>query len=51
MAIKPRRVAVMLDLQWLYKRHAAIFVGTQQYAIRSNSLHNIDCCFSLCRLS
>ena len=32
MAIKPRRVAVMLDLQWLYKRHAAIFVGTQQYA-------------------
>jgi len=32
MARKPRRVAVMLDLQWLYKRHAAIFVGTQQYA-------------------
>jgi hypothetical protein len=32
MARKPRRVAVMLDLQWLYKRHAAIFVGTQKYA-------------------
>ena len=32
MARKPHRVAVMLDLQWLYKRHAAIFVGTQQYA-------------------
>ena len=51
MTIKPRRVAVMLDLQLLYKRHAAIFVGTQQYANRSNPLHNIDCCFSLCRLS
>ena len=32
MARKPHRVAVMLDLQWRYKRHAAIFVGTQQYA-------------------
>jgi LacI family transcriptional regulator len=32
MGRKPRRVAVMLDLQWPYKRHAAIFVGTQQYA-------------------
>jgi LacI family transcriptional regulator len=29
---KPRRVAVMLDLDWPYKRHAGIFVGTQQYA-------------------
>ena len=29
---KPRRVAVMLDLVWPYKRHAAIFAGTQQYA-------------------
>ncbi|MCA9189240.1 MAG: substrate-binding domain-containing protein, partial [Planctomycetales bacterium] len=26
------RVAVMLDLQWPYKRHADIFAGTQQYA-------------------
>lgn len=32
MAKKPRRIAVMLDLQWVYKRHAAIFVGMQQYA-------------------
>lgn len=32
MAKRPRRVAVMLDLQWLYKRHAAIFVGIQRYA-------------------
>jgi LacI family transcriptional regulator len=29
---KPRRVAIMLDLQWPYKRHAGVFVGTQQYA-------------------
>jgi len=29
---KPRRVAVMLDLDWPYKRHAGIFVGFQQYA-------------------
>ena len=28
----PRRVAVMLDLDWPYKRHAGIFAGTQQYA-------------------
>ncbi len=28
----PRRVAVMLDLKWPYKRHAGIFAGTQQYA-------------------
>ncbi len=32
MGRKSRRVAVMLDLQWLYKRHASIFIGTQQYA-------------------
>lgn len=32
MAKRPRRVAVMLDLQWTQKRHAAIFAGTQQYA-------------------
>ena len=29
---KPRRVALMLDLQWPFKRHAGIFAGTQQYA-------------------
>jgi LacI family transcriptional regulator len=28
---KPR-VAVMLELHWPYKRHADVFVGTQQYA-------------------
>lgn len=27
-----RRVAIVLDLQWPYKRHAGIFAGTQQYA-------------------
>ena len=32
MTKKLKRIAVMLDLQWLYKRHAAIFVGMQQYA-------------------
>ncbi len=29
---KPRRVALMLDLQWPYKRHAEIFAGIQRYA-------------------
>ena len=29
---KPSRVAVMLNLDWPYKRHAGIFAGTQQYA-------------------
>lgn len=28
----PRRVALMLDLQWPYKRHSEIFSGIQQYA-------------------
>jgi LacI family transcriptional regulator len=32
MSKKPRRVAVMLDLVWPYKRHAEVFAGTQQYA-------------------
>ncbi len=27
-----RRVALMLDLEWSYKRHAGIFAGTQQFA-------------------
>lgn len=30
--LKPRRVAVMLDLDWPYKRHTGVFVGMQQYA-------------------
>ena len=29
---KPRRVAIQLELEWPYKRHAALFAGTQQYA-------------------
>ena len=29
---RPRRVAVMLDLKWPYKRHTGIFAGTQRYA-------------------
>lgn len=32
MARKPRRVALMLDLEWPYKRHASTFAGTQRYA-------------------
>jgi len=30
--MEPRRIAIMLDLQWPYKRHAAVFAGTQKYA-------------------
>ena len=30
---RPRRVALMLDLQWLYKRHADVFIGIQRYAL------------------
>lgn len=29
---RTRRIALMLDLQWPYKRHAGIFAGTQRYA-------------------
>jgi LacI family transcriptional regulator len=29
---RPRRIAVMLDLEWPHKRHANVFVGIQQYA-------------------
>lgn len=32
MARKPPRVAIALDLQWPYKRHAGIFAGVQRYA-------------------
>ncbi|MCA9267089.1 MAG: hypothetical protein KDA41_01395, partial [Planctomycetales bacterium] len=32
MAKKLRRIALVLNLQWPYKRHAGIFAGTQQYA-------------------
>jgi len=33
---KPRRVSIMLQLDWAYKRHAGIFAGTQQYAQEHN---------------
>ena len=29
---KRRRVAIMLDLNWPYKRHHGVFAGTQEYA-------------------
>lgn len=32
MARPPRRVALMLDLRWPYKRHAEVFAGVQRYA-------------------
>jgi len=39
---RPRRVALMLDLQWPYKRHAGIFAGTQQYAEEHGWISIID---------
>jgi LacI family transcriptional regulator len=38
----PRRVGLMLDLQWPYKRHAAIFSGIQRYAEEHGWLSVID---------
>ena len=32
MGKKTRRVALMLELRWPYKRHAEVFAGTQRYA-------------------
>jgi LacI family transcriptional regulator len=37
-----RRVALMLDLQWPYKRHAEIFSGIQRYAEEHGWLSVID---------
>lgn len=37
---KPRQVALTLDLQWPYKRHAGVFAGTQRYA-REQGWHSI----------
>ena len=42
MTQQPRRVALMLDLQWPYKRHAGIFAGTQQYAEEHGWIPIID---------
>lgn len=38
----PRRVALMLDLVWTYKRHTGIFSGTQQYADEHGWISIID---------
>ena len=40
MSEKPKRVAIMLDLQWPYKRHASTFAGTQQFA-KEHGWHSI----------
>ena len=40
MAAPPKRVAIMLDLQWPYKRHASTFAGTQQFA-KEHGWHSI----------
>ena len=40
MAGNPKRVAIMLDLQWPYKRHASTFAGTQQFA-KEHGWHSI----------
>lgn len=33
MSPRPRRVAIMLDLRWPYKRHSEIFAGVQRWPI------------------
>lgn len=38
----PRRVAIMLDLQWPYKRHAEVFAGVQRYAVEQGWVSIID---------
>jgi LacI family transcriptional regulator len=38
----PPRVALMLDLQWPYKRHAEIFAGVQRYAVAHGWVSIID---------
>lgn len=39
---KTRRVALMLDLQWPYKRHAEVFAGIQRYAAERGWVSIID---------
>ena len=39
---RPRRVALVLDLEWPYKRHAGIFAGTQRYAQEQGWESTID---------
>lgn len=38
----PRRVALMLDLEWPYKRHTEIFAGIQRYAEQQGWVSIID---------
>jgi hypothetical protein len=42
MARRPRRVALMLDLQWPYKRHAEVFAGVPRYAEERGWVSIID---------
>lgn len=42
MARQPPRVGVMLDLNWPYKRHAAIFAGVQRFAEERGWVSIID---------
>lgn len=42
MGPKMRRVAIMLDLQWPYKRHSEIFAGIQRYAEQQGWISIID---------
>jgi LacI family transcriptional regulator len=39
---QPRRVALMLDLEWAYKRHADIFAGAQQFAFERGWETTVD---------
>lgn len=39
---EPRRVALMLDLEWPYKRHSEIFAGVQRYAEEHGWVSIID---------
>jgi LacI family transcriptional regulator len=41
-ARKPLRVAIMLDLQWSYKRHSEVFAGVQKYAVEQAWVSIID---------
>src|SRR5262249_50767426 len=42
MAGQSPRVAIMLDLQWPYKRHSEIFAGVQRYAEEQGWVSIID---------
>lgn len=42
MSRTPRRVAIMLDLRWPYKRHSEVFAGVQRYAVERGWVSVID---------